>query len=163
QRPLDGVSFAHTFTDASAPSAHVTQYYEMFGSRALYHDGWKAVVFHPLPGIAYGGEDPFRPFDEDEWELYHVAAAFSAPAGLAARARGRLRQPIELGWQEAERNQGLPVTTRPGLHGDRRHRRDRYELRPGIGSLPAAVAPNVRNRSFRVLAEIDVPARRDGA
>ena len=163
QRPFDGVSFAHTFTDADAPSAHVTQYYEMFGSRALYHDGWKAVVFHPLPGIAYGGEDPFRPFDEDQWELYHVAEDFSETEDLAAKEPDRLRELVALWWQAAEQNQVLPLTNRPGRHGDRRHRRDRYELRPGIGSLPAAVAPNVRNRTFRVIAEIDVPAGRDAA
>ncbi|HSV04868.1 MAG TPA: arylsulfatase, partial [Candidatus Binatus sp.] len=163
QRPFDGVSFAHTFTDADAPSAHVTQYYEMFGSRALYHDGWKAVVFHPLPGIAYGGEDPFRPFDEDQWELYHVAEDFSETEDLAAKEPDRLRELVALWWQAAEQNQVLPLTNRPGRHGDRRHRRDRYELRPGIGSLPAAVAPNVRNRTFRVIAEIGVPAGRDAA
>src|SRR5262249_28812755 len=99
QRPLDGVSFAQTFTDAGAPSRHVTQYYEMFGSRALYHEGWKAVVFHPLPGIAYGDEDPFRPFDEDEWELYHVAEDFSETEDLAAKEPERLRELIALWWQ----------------------------------------------------------------
>ena len=55
QSPIEGVSFAPSLTDAGAASSHVTQYYEMLGSRALYHDGWKSVVFHPTPFIAYDG------------------------------------------------------------------------------------------------------------
>ena len=81
--PIDGVSFAHTFADGAAASRHVTQYYEMLGCRALYHDGWKAVVFHPLMLVAYDGSDPRKPFDEDEWELYHVAEDFSEIDDLA--------------------------------------------------------------------------------
>ena len=53
QTPIEGVSFAPTLDDPAAP-AHITQYYEMLGSRALYHDGWKAVTFHPLPSVDYG-------------------------------------------------------------------------------------------------------------
>ena len=65
----------------------------MLGSRAIYHDGWKAVVFHPLPCFAYDGSDPRQPFDEDVWELYHVAEDFSEAHDLAGEraraARGR--------------------------------------------------------------------------
>ena len=74
-----------TFTDADAPSARDTQYYEMLGCRAIYHDGWKAVVFHPMVGFAYDGSDPRKPFDDDEWELYHVAEDFSETVDLADR------------------------------------------------------------------------------
>ncbi|MFZ9170287.1 MAG: sulfatase-like hydrolase/transferase, partial [Ilumatobacteraceae bacterium] len=76
QQPIEGVSFAHTLGDAKAQSKHVTQCYEMLGSRALYHDGWKAVVFHQLPGLpgvpSYDGSDPNISFDVEQWELYHV-------------------------------------------------------------------------------------------
>jgi arylsulfatase len=157
QRPVEGVSFAHLFADASASTAHVTQYYEMLGSRALYHDGWKAVVFHPLPGLAYDGSDPNRPFDDDEWELYHVAEDFSETEDLAAAMPDKLEELIALWWREAEAHQVLPLTNRIGQGGDRRYRRDRYEFRPGIGSLNESVAPNLRSRAWTISAELHVP------
>ena len=65
--------------------ARDTQYYEMLGCRAIYHDGWKAVVFHPMMGFAYDGvSDPRLAFDDDPWELYHVAEDFSESVDLAA-------------------------------------------------------------------------------
>jgi arylsulfatase len=158
QQPLAGVSFAHTLADGSAPSRHHLQYYEMLGSRALYHDGWKAVVFHAMPGVAYDGSDPARPFEEDDWELYNVAQDFSETEDLARARPEKLAEMIELWWSEAEKYNVLPLTNRPGRGGDRRYRRERYEYRPGIGSLPEAVAPNLRNRGWRVLAELDVGA-----
>ncbi|HET9691111.1 MAG TPA: arylsulfatase [Acidimicrobiales bacterium] len=157
QRPLEGHSFAPLLTDPAAPSRHRTQYYEMFGSRAIYHDGWKAVVFHPLVGVAYDGSDPNRPFDEDVWELYHVAEDFSETDDLAAAHPDKLAELIELWWAEAEAHQVLPLTNRPGRGGDRRHRRGRYEFGPGIASLPEAVAPNLRNRAWRMTAALRVP------
>ena len=90
QQPFDGVSFAHTFSDGAAASRHVTQYYEMMSCRAIYHDGWKAVTFHPLMLAPYDGSDPRRPFDEDEWELYHVAEDFAETTDLAAKEPDRL-------------------------------------------------------------------------
>ena len=157
QQPFDGASFAATFGDAAAPSPRSTQYYEMLGCRAIYHDGWKAVTFHPMVGFGYEGSDPRLPFDDDVWELYHVAEDFSETVDLAAAEPERLRQMVELWWSEAERNQVLPLNNQPGRHPDRRHRRERYEYRAGIGVLPAAVAPNLRNRGFRITAELDLP------
>ena len=156
QRPIEGVSFASTLLDPSTPSLHHTQYYEMLGSRALYHDGWKAVVFHPLPGVAYDGSDPDRPFDQDDWELYHIAEDFSETRNLAGEHPDKLGELVELWWAEAELHQVLPLNNRPGRGGDRRYRRERYSYLPGIGSLPEAVAPNLRNRSWRMLAELVV-------
>ena len=158
QRPFEGVSFAHTMADASAASNHLLQYYEMLGSRALYHDGWKAVVFHAMPGVAYDGSDPDKPFDQDDWELYHVAEDFSETEDLAGAQPEKLAQMIELWWSEAEKYNVLPLTNRPGRGLDRRYRRERYEFLPGIGSLPEVVAPNLRNRAWRMLAELDVGA-----
>ncbi len=157
QRPLDGVSFAATLDDGGAPSAHVTQYYEMLGCRAIYHDGWKAAVFHPMLGFNYDGSDPTIPFDEQQWELFHVAEDPAETNDLAASHPEKLQELIDLWWAEAERNQVLPVNNQPGRFPDRRHRRRRYELHAGIGVLPAAVAPNVRNRGYRITAELDVP------
>ncbi len=74
QRPIDGTSFAYLLPDdaVDAPEQHDTQYFEMLGSRAIYHDGWKAVTFKPL-GNARRRPRPDAPFDDDVWELYHVA------------------------------------------------------------------------------------------
>jgi len=157
QRPIEGVSFAPTLAAPETPSRHRTQYYEMLGSRAIYHDGWKAVVFHPLPFVAYDGSDPNRPFDADEWELYHVAEDFSETVDLAEEHPEKLRQLVELWWSEAERYNVLPLTNRPGVGADRRYGRDRYVFRPGIASLPQALAPNLRNRRWRLLADLVVP------
>ena len=122
----------------------------MLGSRALYHDGWKAVVFHPLPFIAYDGSDPSRPFDDDVWELYHVAEDFSETVDLAASQPEKLAEMVELWWSEAAAHQVLPLNNQPGRFGDPRIRRERYEYRSGIVGLPEAVAPNLRNRALRI-------------
>jgi len=161
QTPIEGVSFAHTLEAADAPSKHVTQYYEMFGSRALYHDGWKAVVFHPSPFLAYDGTDVSKPFDDDAWELYHVAQDFSEVTDLAAKEPAKLEQMKQLWWDEAVKYQVLPLNNQPGRFTDRRHRRERFELHDGIGSLPEVIAPNLRGRKFFIAAELDVPASGD--
>jgi arylsulfatase A-like enzyme len=158
QGPIEGVSFASTLADPDAPTKHLTQYYEMLGSRALYHDGWKAVTFHPTPVTAYDGTDVSKPFDDDDWELYHVAEDFSEVHDVAADNPGKLKEMQELWWSEAERYQVLPLNNQPWLHGDRRFLRERHVYYPGIGSLPQSIAPDLRNRSFAIAAELDVPA-----
>ena len=153
------MSFASALLgDGSAPSDHVTQYYEMFGSRALYHDGWKAVVFHPTPFIAYDGSDVSHPFDEDVWELYHVAEDFSEVADLAATEPEQLQKMKDLWWEEAAKYQVLPLNNEPTKHRDQRHRRLRFEFRPGIGPIPEFMAPSLKNRAFVLAAELMVPA-----
>lgn len=154
QAPFDGVSFAPTIGSAATPSTHVTQYYEMLGSRALYHDGWKAVVYHPPARIVYDGSDARRSFDDDVWELYHVAEDFSETRDLAADEPGKLKELVELWWEEARRYDVLPLNNQPGRHGDRRHRRERYVYLPGISSLPEVAAPNLRNRAHQITAEL---------
>ncbi|MEQ1785781.1 MAG: arylsulfatase [Acidimicrobiales bacterium] len=158
QSPIEGVSFAPSLTDGDAASRHVTQYYEMLGSRALYHDGWKSVVFHPTPFTAYDGTDVSKPFDDDIWELYHVAEDFSEVDDLAEKEPEQLEKMQALWWEEAAKFQVLPLNNQPGKFGDRRYRRERYELYPGIGPLPEAVAPNLRGRAFMMAAALDVPA-----
>ncbi len=161
QTPFDGTSFAHTLRDGGGPSRHLTQYYEMLGSRALYHDGWKAVVFHPPALMAYDGSDATRSFDDDIWELYHVAEDFSECHDVAARHPGKLAELQALWWKEAERNQVLPLNNQPGRFGDTRFRRERYVFFPGISSIPETMAPNLRNRRFQLLASLRVPAQGD--
>ena len=161
QSPIEGVSFAPTLSTASAPSAHITQYYEMLGSRALYHDGWKAVAFHTPPFINYDGTDTRQPFADDKWELYHVAEDFAEVHDLAAERPEKLAELQQLWWQEAAKYQVLPLNNEPGRFGDTRYRRDHYELYGGIGPLPEAIAPNFRNRSFTIAAALDIPPTGD--
>jgi arylsulfatase len=160
QAPFDGASFAPVLHDAAAPSPRSTQYYEMLGSRALYHEGWKAVVFHPPAIAAYDGTDAgTRSFDDDIWELYHVADDFSECHDVSVAHPGKLKELQELWWREAERNNVLPLNNQPGRYRDRRFRRDHYVFRPGIGSLPETMAPNLRNRAFSIEAALHLPAR----
>jgi arylsulfatase len=158
QTPIEGVSFASTLTDGAAPSTHVTQYYEMLGARAIYHNGWKAVVFHPLMFLGYDGSDPNLPFDEDPWELYHVAADFSETVDLAPAKPDKLRAMVDLWWTEAAKYHVLPLNNRPGWGGDPRYRgRERCEYRAGVAGLPEQVAPNLRNRPWRIAADLRMP------
>jgi arylsulfatase A-like enzyme len=156
QQPMDGASFASTLRDPSAPSARRRQYYEMFGCRALYNEGWKAVVYHQIqfnePGL-----------DRADWELYNVDEDPSECDDLAAKQPARLAEMVELWWVEAARNQVLPldnralselVLERPTGLAPRR----RYVYYPDTSPLPEAVAVNVRNRSHRITAHVEVGA-----
>jgi arylsulfatase len=154
QRPLEGISFAYTLSAPEARDRHVTQYYEMFGCRALYHEGWKAVTYHPIQASAPG-------LDMVGWELYQVETDLSECHDLAAEEPGKLQELVERWWVEAARHQVLPLDNRPfssfvlerPRHPPPRHR---YVYYPGAAPVPEAVAVNVRNRSHSVTAEVDV-------
>jgi arylsulfatase A-like enzyme len=154
QSPVEGTSFAYCLDDAGATSRHRTQYYEMFGCRAIYHDGWKAVTYHPM-------QDTRKSFDDDTWELYHVAEDASECHDLAEAQPDVLREMVARWWQEAERHQVLPldnraysefVLARPPAVAPRH----RYVYFPGASMVPEMVAVNVRNRSHVIRAEIEV-------
>ena len=154
QSPIDGASFAHTFDHAEARAHRDTQYYEMLGCRALYHQGWKAVTYVPIQQDAR--------FDEDRWELYKVDDDPSECHDLAAEHPERLQAMIERWWVEAARNDVLPLDNRPFsdfVFGRRASipERSSYEYRPGGSPVPEAAAVNVRNRSHRVTAFVVVP------
>ena len=149
QRPLDGASFRARFADAGAPSPRSTQYYEMLGCRAIYHDGWKAVTFHPMVGFGYEGSDPALPFDDDVWELYHVAEDFSetdrsrrrgagaaAPAGRAVVVGGRA-QPGAAAEQPARPpRRPPPPAQRYEYHAGHRRAPGRRRAEPAQPRLP---------------------------
>ena len=158
QSPIEGISFAPTLNDPLVPGGHVTQYYEMLGSRALYHDGWKAVVFHSPAFIAYDGTDTTKPFDEDVWELYHVAEDFSEVHDLALTQPAKLEELKQLWWEEAEKFQVLPLNNQPGMFGDPRYRRNHYEFLGPAGPLAESIAPNLKNRSFFISADLIPPS-----
>jgi arylsulfatase len=167
QEPMDGTSFAYTFDDPSAPARHTVQYFEMYGSRAIYKDGWWACArldklpwdFSPAtlsrfkPGSGY---DP----DQDPWELYYLPDDFSQAKNLAAENPEKLAELRELFWQEAERNRALPLlggmaaffgilppmsmVTRHSFAGD-------------VQNVSTTVIPRIYGRSYAIEAELEVP------
>lgn len=160
QRPIEGTSFSYLLGQADAPEAHRTQYFEMFGSRAIYHEGWKAVTYKPL-GSRFGG-DPDLPFEDDVWELYHLDEDFSECHDLVAERPEKLNELIERWWIEASRYQVLPLDNRPmaALLAPRPQLyrpRERYTYFPRSARVPGPVAVNVRNRSHVVTAHVRVP------
>jgi arylsulfatase len=161
QSRIDGASFAPALRDANAPAHRDTQYFEMLGSRGIYHQGWKAVTFHALGAMYDDGLDPDAPFDDDVWELYHVAEDQSETNDLAAAEPERLAAMVELWWEEARSNDVLPLDNRPlfailNPRPTTRHDRLRYVYYPNGAAVPEGAAVNVRNRSHTITAEIDV-------
>ena len=127
-------------------------------------EGWKAVTYHPVGPLYDDGLSPNAPFDEDVWELYHVAEDLSETSDLAAEQPERVAEMVELWWHEAERNQVLPldnrvlwVITNPKPH--RRRQRSRFRYFPGGAQVPESVAVNVRNRSHAITVTVEVARR----
>jgi len=155
QRPLEGASFAASLTDADAPDPRPTQYYEMFGCRAIRHEQWKAVIYHPI-------QVDHPPLEEDAWELYDLEADPSETTDLADRHPDVVADLVTRWWDEAERHHVLPLDNRPFSEFvlDRPPPvppRQEYVYRPGTSMVPEATAVNVRNRDHRIVADIDVP------
>ncbi len=170
QAPVDGVSFAYLLPPGAqtAPGRHQTQYFEMFGSRAIYHQGWKAVTFHPV-GPLYDDQNPNASFEEDVWELYHVEEDLSETRDLAAARPELVRELVRLWWHEAEVNQVLPLDNRVlwalvNPKPDHRRPRSVYRYFPGGAQVPESVAVNVRNRSHALIVDLAIgdPAATDG-
>ncbi len=164
QAPVDGISFAYLLPPGTQaePGRHETQYFEMFGSRAIYHRGWKAVTFHPV-GPLYDDQNPNAPFEDDVWELYHVAEDLSESRDLARDHPGLLAELIELWWAQARRNQVLPLDNRvlwALVHPKPDHREPREEFcyHQDGAPVPEAVAVNVRNRSHLITVDLTTPA-----
>ncbi len=163
QSHLDGTSFAYVLGDdgESAPGRHHTQHFEMLGSRAIYHDGWKAVTYHPVGPIYDDGLSNSAPFDDDVWELYHVAEDVSEAHDRAAEFPEKVAELVALWWEEARRNDVLPLDNRVldiMVHKhDRRRAQDAYRYFQGGAPVPEWVAVDVRNRSHAIALDVDVP------
>lgn len=165
QIPMEGTSLVYSFDDGQAEDRHVTQYFEIAGNRAIYHDGWLAGTIHRAPWEF----TPRRPLEQDIWELYDVRSDFSLSNDLAAEHPEKLRELQELFMQEAAKYQVLPIDDRtlerglarlvgrPDLMGDRTS----LTLAEGMTGMKEGVFINVKNRSKTITAEIEAPD--DGA
>jgi arylsulfatase A-like enzyme len=151
QMPIEGESFARSIAEASAPSKGSPQYFEMFGHRGLWQNGWKAVAYHP----------PGTPIENDKWELFHLEKDFSEVDDLAAREPQRLAEMIKCWWSEAEKHNVLPLDDRFGarfaenaarFQGARHH----FVFHAGMGHVPTDVAPDVRSRSYTIEAHVEI-------
>lgn len=175
QSPIEGVSFAHTFDDAAAPTRHLTQYFEMLGHRSIYHDGWRAVCPWPGPSFAesthkFGDPitaDMLSGLDAGGWELYHVEGDVAETTNLADQEPARLIAMITLWYNEAGKYNVLPIDSRGVVRiADERPQiaptRSRYVLYPGTQSISAASAPKILNRPYSINAEVELTDESEG-
>ncbi len=164
QSAIEGTSFTYLLGDGAddEPERHTTQHFEMLGSRAIYHDGWKAVTFKPL-GLTRDGPNRFSaPFDDDIWELYHLRDDLSEVHDLAEDEPERVTQMVDLWWREAERYNVLPLDNRIlytilNPRPSRLRERTRYRYLPDGAPVPESVAVDTRNRSHVITVAVDVP------
>jgi arylsulfatase A-like enzyme len=156
QYPLSGVSMKYSF-DATpdAPTQKHTQYYAMLGTRAIWQDGWKAVAVHaPLTGKGK--------FDKDEWKLYHVDIDRSESTDLSKENPEKLEALKKVWLEEAEKNFALPLDDRSAREVFTIERpqeeapRDSYNYYPHASAVPEAVAVNIRGRSYKIIANIEI-------
>jgi arylsulfatase len=161
QSPLEGISMRYSFDDASAPERHDLQYFEMFCNRGIYHQGWSAVTRHSIPWVMM--ENP--PLDSDVWELYDGSKDWTQAHNLAQEMPEKLAELQRLWLIEAAKYNVLPLD-------DRRSERFNADLagRPqlvkgdsqllfgGMGRLTENSVVVMKNKSFSVTAEVEVPA-----
>ena len=162
QWPIEGTSMAYTFDDPGAASHRRTQYFEMLGNRGIYHDGFMASCFHGrVPWVRFAG----LPFDgpQEKWELYDITDDFSQSRDLADAQPERLSEMRDLFHAEAQRNGVYPLrdTGRPvGREGRAPSPLagvTRAVYGPAHVRMPERSVLNVKNRSFDLIARIDVP------
>jgi arylsulfatase len=155
--PIHGVSFAHTFNDAQAPTRKTVQYYEMYASRAIWSDGWKAVTYQQQ-----GVELTEELLKAQQWELYHVAEDFSECYDLAASHPEKLQELVDLWWVEAGKHSVLPLDARRGARLSERKPslgglRERFVYYPGAAPVNLFTSANVHNRSHTISADVVIP------
>jgi arylsulfatase len=165
QKPVEGISFAYTFDEknAKAPSQHKTQYFEMFGDHAIYHEGWLAgtKVMRPPWDAAGGlGVDPFT----FPWELYNLNEDFSQSTDLAAKYPEKVAEMKKLFLEEAGKYQVLPldasvitrvITPRPSIVAGR----DVFTWTLPMTGTPMGCAPSLLNTSYTLKADVESPEK----
>jgi len=156
QYPLSGISMCYTF-DATpdAPTKKHIQYYSMMGTRALWQDGWKAVSLHaPMTGRGK--------FDKDVWQLYNTNDDRSESTDLSAQYPDKLEALVKAWYEEADKNLAFPLIDLTALEGLTIERptgepsRDRYIYLPNSSPVPEGVAVNIRGRSYKIIANIEI-------
>jgi len=166
QRPIEGTSMLYAFDNASAPDTRKTQYFEIIGNRAIYHDGWFAGTVHKAPWEPA----PRRPLNEDIWELYNVAEDFSQAHNLAEKNPEKLEEMKKLFLEEAVKYNVLPIDDRsiermdPAIAGrpDLMNGRKELVLYEGSKGIPENAFINVKNTSMSITADVEVPANANG-
>ena len=161
QTPIEGTSLLYTFDDAKAKERHTTQYFEMFGNRAVYHDGWLARTLHRAPWQT--GKQ--KPLESDTWDLYNVREDFSLTRNLAGEHPEKLKELQALFMAEAKKYHVLPIDDRtvervnpalagrPDLLGDRKS----LTLYDGMNGMLENTFINVKNQSKTITAEVEIP------
>ncbi len=166
QKPMDGVSMAYSFDNPDAPNAKKVQYYEMFGNRAIWADGWKAVTLH-------GKRMPWDlnvviPFENDEWELYHVAEDFSGAVNLADKNPEKLEELKKLFDEEAWKYNVYPLhdnmIQRLAKQQDRifAGKTDFTFYAPGAVRIAEKASPPIKGRSHTITTTIDITGKEQG-
>jgi arylsulfatase A-like enzyme len=161
QVPLPGVSMRYTFDEPDAPTRKETQYYEMLGTRAIWHKGWKAVAEHgPLTGIGH--------FDEDRWQLFHTDEDRAEANDLALQQPELLDGLVKLWLSEAEKYNVLPLNDY-GIFDSLKMefkapvpKSGQYVYYPGTSEIPERSAANTHGVSFKVLAEVKLTPKSEG-
>lgn len=161
QIPLPGVSMRYTFDDGDAPTQKKRQFYTIGGTRGIWQDGWKAAATHaPMNGKGN--------FDKDAWELYHTDVDRSESNDLAGQYPEKVKELVDAWFEEAHKNYALPMDDRSVMEMLTTERpqaeptRDRYVYYPDTSPVPEGVAVNVRGRSFKILADVDLEADAEG-
>ena len=160
QKPIEGVSMLYSFDRANTADTRLVQYFEMFGNRALYKDGWIAAARHGRLPWTTGSYD----FDKDTWELYDLTHDFSEGNDLAAQHPDKLKKLQEAFWVEAKKYQVMPLDDRLAERGDPTLRpsliagRTSYTYYPGL-HVPESSAAQTKNCSHAITAYVDVPQR----
>ena len=161
QTPIEGTSLAYTFNDTDAAERHTIQYFEMFGNRAIYNNGWFARAIHRAPWQTKN----LPPLDTDVWELYNVKEDFSLTNNLAEKHPEKLKEMESLFKWQAKKYHVLPIDDRtiertnaalagrPDLLGDRKS----LTLYEGMEGMMENTFINIKNRSFSITAELNIP------
>jgi arylsulfatase A-like enzyme len=163
QKPIEGISMVYTFNDSKAPDRRKSQIFELVSNRGMYQNGWMASSLAYLPWAATRtGYDP----DKAKWELYHIDEDFSQANDLAAQDPDKLKELVDLWWAEAARHDVLPldwrsverlseqITGRPSLASDRKT----FIYNTPLVALPEGSAPDLKNKSFTITAEVEIPS-----
>ncbi|MCM8622414.1 MAG: arylsulfatase [Candidatus Accumulibacter sp.] len=162
QTPIEGVSMLYTFGDANAKDRRLTQYFELYGNRAIYHDGWLAGTVHGAP---WETGRPRSTLENDKWELYDTRTDFSLADDLAGKHPEKLREMQELFVNEAIKHNVLPLDDRKlerfnaALVGrpDLMAGRTSLTVYEGMTGISENAFINTKNRSHAVTAEIEIP------